>query len=138
MNGTRMLRTAAMLALVAMGGWASPTWSDGQEGRYSGTVVEVDPTAGVIVVEGMGPWQIKEGVTQLERRPVGVTSTTAFVRVKRASGPAPSGWVGDFVETGLPAWQVKAGEWITAITTPGDKKPTAIRIYVWGPSEPPR
>lgn len=126
-----------MLAFVAVGAWAGPTWSAGQEGRYSGTVVEVDPSAGVIVVEGMGPWQIKEGVTQVERRTVGVTSATAFVRVKRASGPAPSGWVGDFVESGLPAWRVKPGEWVTAITTPGDKKLTAIRIYVWEPSEPP-
>jgi hypothetical protein len=126
-----------MLAFVALVAWALPTWSDDQEGRYSGTVVTVDPSAGVIVVEGMGPWQIKEGVTQVERRTVGVTSATAFVRVKRATGPAPSGWVGDFVESGLPAWQVKPGDWVTAITMAGDKRPTAIRIYVWEPTEAP-
>jgi hypothetical protein len=137
MNGRSTLRRAGMLALVALVAGASPSWGDDQEGRYSGIVVTVDPSAGMIVVEGMGPWQIKEGVTQVERRPVGVTSATAFVRVKRVSGPTPSGWVGDFVETGLPAWQVKPGEWVTAITTAGDKKPTAIRIYVWEPSEPP-
>jgi hypothetical protein len=126
-----------MLAIVALAAWANPAWSDGQESRYSGTVVAVDPSAGVIVVEGMGPWRIKDGVTQVERHTVRVTSATAFVLVERAKGPAPSGWVGDFVESGLPGWQVKPGDWVTAIMQPGDKRPTAIRIYLWEPTEAP-
>jgi hypothetical protein len=137
MSTTRTFRRAAMLAVLALGVWAIPTWSDTQESRHSGTVVAVDRSAGVIVVEGMGPWQVKDGVTQVERRTVGVTSATEFVGVKRASGPAPSGWVGDFVESGLPGWQVKPGDWVTLIMKPGDKRPTAIRVYVWEPTEAP-
>jgi hypothetical protein len=132
-----MLRRAAILAVAALGAWAIPTWSDGQESRYSGVVKAVDRSAGAIVVEGMGPWQVKDGVTQVERRTIGVTSTTEFVGIKRASGPAPSGWVGDFVESGLPGWQVKPGDWVTLIMKPGDGRPTATRIYVWEPAEAP-
>jgi hypothetical protein len=134
MDTTRTLGRIAMLALLAIAAWASPTWSDGQERKYSGTVVEVDRSAGAIVVEGMGPWQVKDGVTQVERRPFGVTASTEFVGVKRASGPAPSGWVGDFIESRLPGWQVKPGDWVTVIMTADGKRPTAVRIYVWEPT----
>lgn len=123
-----------MLAVVAIVVWAIPTWSDGPERKYSGTVVAVDRSAGAIVVEGMGPWRIKDGVTQVERRPIGVTPSTEFVSVKRARGPAPSGWVGDFIERGLPGWQVKPGDWVTAIVRTDDTRPTAVRIYVWEPT----
>ena len=97
MNRARSMRIAA-LTILAVVAPAIPGWSDAQGGKYSGTVVAVDQTAGTIVVEGMGPWQVKEGLTQLERRTIGVMSSTEFVRLKRATGPAPSGWVGDFVE----------------------------------------
>ena len=97
MNGARSIWIAALTALAVVAP-AIPGWSDARDGKYSGTVVAVDRTAGTIVVEGMGPWQVKEGLTQLERRTIGVMSSTEFVRLKRATGPAPSGWVGDFVE----------------------------------------
>ena len=126
----------AMIAVLALGVWGNPAWSHGQEFRYSGTVASVDRATGVIVVEGMGPWQIKDGVTQVERRTVGVAPATEFVGVKRARGPAPSGWMGDFVESALAAWQVKPGDWVTVTAKPGGPRPTAIRIYVWEPTEP--
>lgn len=124
-------RRVAVLVAVAVVAWAIPTCSDGQERKYSGTVLSVDRSAGVIVVGDMGPWRIKEGVTH--RRTIGVTPSTEFVSVKRASGPAPSGWVGDF--SVLPGWQVKPGDWVTVIVKADDKRPTAVRIYVWEPTE---
>ena len=102
----------AALAIVAVAAPAAPGWSDAREGKYSGTVVAVDQAAGTIVVEGMGPWQVKECVTQVERRTFGVGPSAQFMRLKRATGPAPSGWVGDFVESALPGWQVKPGDWV--------------------------
>ena len=114
---------------------ASPGRSDDREGKYSGTVVAVDQAAGTIVVEGMGPWQVKAGVTQLERRTIGIMPSTAFVRLKRATGPAPRGWVGDFVESALSERQVKPGEWVTVTVKAEDKRPTAVRVDVWEPSE---
>ena len=114
------MRRVAMLVVVAVVAWVIPTWSDGQERKYSGTVLSVDRSAGVIVVGDMGPWRIKDGVTQVDRRTIEVTPSTEFVSVRRASGPAPSGWVGDFVESVLPGWQVKPGDWVTVIVKPGD------------------
>lgn len=129
------MRRVAMLVAVAVAAWMIPTGSDGQERKYSGTVLSVDRSAGVIVVGDMGPWRIKDGVTQVDRRTIAVALSTEFVRVTRASGPAPSGWVGDFVESVLPGWQVKPGDWVTVSVTAGDKPPRAVRITVWEPTE---
>ena len=129
------LRRVAILLAVAVATWVIPTWSDGQERKYSGTVLSVDRSAGVVVVGDMGPWRIKDGVTQVDRRTIAVAPSTEFVSVRRASGPAPSGWVGDFVESVLPGWQVKPGDWVTVIVKGGDKRPTAGRISVWEPTE---
>jgi hypothetical protein len=125
----------AVLAVLAIVAWAIPAWSAGREARYSGTVIAVDRAAGTIVVEGMGPWRVKDGVTQLERRTISVAPSAEFVRLKRASGVAPSGWTGDFIESPLPAWQVKAGDWVTVSLQPDAKRPTAIRIDVGEPGE---
>jgi hypothetical protein len=43
--------------------------------------------------------------------------------------------VGDFVESGRPGWQVKAGDWVTVIVKADDPRPTAVRIYVWEPTQ---
>ena len=125
----------AAFTLTAVVAPAVPGWSDTREGKYSGTVVAVDQAAGTIVVEGMGPWRIKEGVTQVERRTIGVMPSTEFVRLTRAGGPAPSGWAGDFVESVLPGWQVKPGDWVTVTVKTDDKRPSAVRVAVWEPSE---
>jgi hypothetical protein len=134
MNRARSIWIAALTVLAVVAP-AIPGWSDARGGKYSGTVVAVDQAAGTIVVEGMGPWRIKEGVTQLERRTIGVMPSTEFVRLTRATGPAPSGWVGDFVESALPGWQVKPGDWVTVTVKTDDKRPTAVRVDVWEPSE---
>lgn len=134
MNRARSIWIAALTVLAVIAP-AMPGWSEARDGKYSGTVVAVDRSAGTIVVEGMGPWQVKEGVTQVERRTIGVMPSTEFVRLKRATGPAPSGWTGDFVESALPGWQVKPGDWVTVTVKADDKRPTAVRIDVWEPSE---
>jgi len=129
------LRRVAILLAVAVAAWVIPTWSDGQGRKYSGPVLSVDRSAGLIVVGDMGPWRIKEGVTQVDHRTIAVVPSTEFVGVRRAKGPAPSGWVGDFVESVLPGWRVKPGDWVTVIVTAGDKQPTAVQISVWEPTE---
>lgn len=134
MNRARRIWTAAATAL-ALAALVSPGFGDDRERKYSGTVVAVDQAAGTIVVEGMGPWRVKDGVTQLERRTIGIKPSTEFVRLKRATGPAPSGWVGDFVESAVPERQVKPGEWVTVTVKAEDKRPTAVRVDVWEPSE---
>jgi hypothetical protein len=126
------IAAAIVLAVIAP---VTRGWSDGRGGNYSGTVVTVDQAAGRIVIEGMGPWQVKEGVTQFERRTIRILPSTEFVKITRATGPAPSGWVGDFLESALPAWQVKAGDWVTVTRKTDERRPTAVRIAVWEPRE---
>jgi hypothetical protein len=126
----------AALAVLTVVASAIPGRSDARDGNYSGKLVAVDQAAGTIVVEGMGPWQVKEGVTQVERRTFAVTPSTEFVSLKRASGIAPSGWTGDFVESALPGWQVKPGNWVIVTIEPHGRRPTAVKIDVWEPSEP--
>ena len=119
-----------MLAIVAS---AIPGRSDDAgEAKYSGTVVAVDRAAGTIVVEGMGPWRVKDGVTQLERRTIGVMPSTEFVRLKRATGAGAERLAGRFRrERALPGWQVKPGDWVTVTVKPDGKRLTAVRIDVW-------
>jgi hypothetical protein len=121
--------------MLAVGALAGPGWGDDRESKYSGTVVAVDRAGGTIVVEGMGPWQVKDGVTQVQRRTIGIKPSTAFVRFTRATGPAPSGWIGDFVESVLPGQQVEPGDWVTVTLKTEDERPTAVRVDVWVPSE---
>jgi hypothetical protein len=118
-----------MAALLVMP-IVAPAAGGAGEARYSGTVVAVDRAAGTIVVAGMGPWRVTDGVTQVERRTIAVTSSTGLVGIKRATGVAPSGWAGDYVESALPEWQVKPGDWVTVVLKPDAGRPTASRIDV--------
>lgn len=131
-------RAFRVVVVTALGIVTSPIpgWcGDVGEVRYSGTVVAVDRAAGAIVVEGMGPWRVKDGVTQLERRTIVVTPSTELMRLERATGVAPSGWPGDFVESALPEWQVRPGDWVTVVVKPDGTRMTAIRIDVADPGE---
>jgi hypothetical protein len=129
MRKTKSIWIAALLVAPIVAA-AVAGRSDAGEAKYSGTVASVDRTAGTIVVEGMGPWRVKEGVTQVERRTIAVTSSTGLVSVKRTTGVAPSGWAGDYVESALPEWQVKPGDWVTVVLKPDAGRPTASRIDV--------
>jgi hypothetical protein len=131
---TRIIWIAA-LVVVPLIAPALADRSDAVERKYSGTVVAVDRAGGTIVVEGMGPWRVTEGVTQVERRTIVVMPSVELVRLRRASGAAPSGWAGDFVESVLPQWQVKPGDWVTVTLGPDARRPTATRIAVGDPSE---
>jgi hypothetical protein len=65
-----------------------------------------------------------------------VTPSTEFLRVKRASGTAPSGWLGDYVETTLPAWELKPGDFVTATADAAKDRLTATKIVVVDMTEP--
>jgi hypothetical protein len=119
----------SLLALAASGGAEAAT------ARHSGEVVSVDKAAGAIVVADMGP-MLKSGTSELPRYTMQVTPSTAFVRVKRASGVAPSGWLGDYVETRLPAWDVKPGDWVTVAAEGDARRLRAVTITVVDTSEP--
>ena len=79
---------------------------------------------------------LESGRSEVRRYTMQVTSSTEFARVKRASGVAPSGWVGDYVETRLPAWDVKPGDWVTIAGEGDAQRPRAVKITVVDTSEP--
>ncbi len=67
---------------------------------------------------------------------VQVKPFTAFVRVTRAAGVAPSGWLGDYVEAVVSAADVKPGQWVTVAVEGGTRGLTAVKVIVLDTSEP--
>ena len=118
-----------LLALAAAGLVEAAT------STYSGTVVSLDQAAGTIVVGDMGPL-LQNGKSEIVERRIQVTRSTKFVRLKRAAGAAPSGWIGDYVETTLPAWDVKPGDWVTITGERGPQRMTAVKVTVVDTSQP--
>src|SRR2546429_113148 len=54
----------------------------------------------------------RSGTSEVRRYTMQVTPSSEFVRVKRASGVAPSAWVRDYVETRLPAYDIlRVAQW---------------------------
>jgi len=96
---------------------------------YSGVVLSVDQAAGRIVVGDMGP-VLKNGKSEIARRNIQVMPSATVVRVKRAAGVAPSGWVGDYVEAKLAATDIKPGDWVTVSVESDKPRLTAIKITV--------
>jgi hypothetical protein len=126
--------TAGVLSLALLGS-AAVGWSRSDHAGYAGAVIDVDKSAGRIVVGDMGP-ALGDGKGEVIRRNIQVTPSTEFVKVKRASGTAPSGFVGDYVETKLPAWDVKPGEWVAVKVRPEKQSSEALKITVVDTGEP--
>lgn len=118
-----------LVSLVASGSAEAAT------ARHAGVIVAVDNAAGTIVVGDMGP-KLPGGESKITRYTVLVTPSTELVRVKRGSGMAPSGWVGDYVETKLPSWDVKPGDWVTVTAEADRQRLTAVKIMVVDTTEP--
>jgi hypothetical protein len=119
----------SLLALTA------PAWSASTTASYAGLVIAVNKAAGTIVMGDTGP-RLTSGESKVTRHTIKVTPSTEFVRVKRATGVAPSGWLGDYEETKLSAWEVKAGDWVAIALEPGKGRATAAKITVVDTSEP--
>jgi hypothetical protein len=108
-------------------------WSTGAPANttsISGTVLALDKTAGTITVGEVGPWRVKGGVTEVDPRVIAVTTSTEFRQVRRAAGSGPTGWVGDFVETGLRAWQVNKGDFVTVKVQREGERLIALAVQV--------
>jgi FtsP/CotA-like multicopper oxidase with cupredoxin domain len=120
-------------ALVAL---AAPGWAQGPQATHSGTVQALDRSAGTIVLDEVGPWKVKDGETVITRQTFAVTSTTQFVRVKRATEAGAAEWARDFVESPLAAWQVKEGDFVTITVKRDGPRATAARITVIETGEP--
>jgi hypothetical protein len=119
----------AALFLVVSLAWLTASGSADAAARRAGLVMSVDKAAGTIVLGEMGP-RLPSGESKVTPQTIRVTPSTEFVRVKRAADTAPSGWIGDYVESKLPAWDVQPGDWVTATVEGGGARPTAVKVTV--------
>jgi hypothetical protein len=80
--------------------------------RHSGTVRAVDPAAGRMVIEEVGPWVVEKGLTRVAARTIRFTPETkfsVFMRVDRQGY-----FAGDFMEVPLEPGDVSPGDFVTA------------------------
>lgn len=120
--------SVGILALLVLG-HTSFASSAAASARYAGPVLSLNKAAGTITVGDTGP-RLKSGNSKVTPVTIRVTPSTEFVRVKRASGFASSGWFGDFEETKLQAWDVKQGDWVAIHGEQGGGRVKATRITV--------
>ena len=125
----------ARRVIVSLLSLATFTWAEAATTRHAGVVVSVDKAAGTIVVGDLGP-KLPSGESKTTRYTMRVTASTELLRVKRSAGAAPSGWLGDYVETRLPAMDIKPGDWVTATAEADEHGLTATRIVVVDTGEP--
>lgn len=135
MDRRQMVRMAGLLA-VALGTLALPGRAGASEVKHSGTILAINKAAGTIVLGEMGPWRGTEGVTEITRRTILVTSATAFARVERAPGPPATRGIGEFVEAPLGPWEVKEGDFVTVQVQREGERLTAAKVTVVAPSGP--
>ena len=131
-QGKTLIARFLTLSVVML---AACAWTEAATVRYAGVVVGVDKAAGTIVVGDTGP-KLPSGESKITRYTMRVTPSTEFTRVKRAVGVAPSGWLGDYVETSLPAWDVKPGDWVAAVVEADKQRLTAVKVVVVDTTEP--
>lgn len=79
--------------------------------RRSGRVMAVDDTAGLIVIDEVGPWQLRKGVTQVVRHTMIVTPSTKIVSHIRVN--VAGRFAGDFIEVPLALSDVPLGQFVT-------------------------
>jgi hypothetical protein len=75
----RWLLVPLLLALAFVE-WAAGT----DTVRHSGMLAAVDLGKGTIVVDEVGPWRVKDGITQVTRRTFVVPPTTEVTVARRA------------------------------------------------------
>jgi hypothetical protein len=111
---------------------ASPAWAGGA--RHSGSLAAVDPQAGTIVLDEVGPWKVRNGATVVTKRTIAVPADATLVIVRRAP-QAPSGYANDWVEERASLAALKPGAFVTAETESRDGRLVAMRVVVATPDE---
>ena len=79
--------------------------------RRSGRVIAVDVQAGSIVVDEVGPWEVRKGVTQVTRHTVVVRPSTKIVSHIRVN--VRGRYQDDFIEVPLELADVARGDFVT-------------------------
>jgi hypothetical protein len=118
----------AALAGLVLGTVAGAAIAGDPTTRYSGTVVEFDRRAGVLVLEEVGPWRVVDGKTVVERRTIRLTDSTTFRSFIRVN--APGHYQGDFIEVALDAGDVTLGDFVTVTGRRTGNEITALGVAI--------
>ena len=107
---TTVSRMAAMfiVGMVCFGLTAPAVHADE---RRSGHVTGIDDRVGMILIEEMGPWQVRKGVTRVIRHTIVVTPSTKIASHIRVNVAGRFG--GDFIEVPLTLSDVSVGDFVT-------------------------
>ncbi|MBI3637250.1 MAG: hypothetical protein HY216_13735 [Candidatus Rokubacteria bacterium] len=97
--------------------------------RHSGRVTDVDQTATRIVVDEVGPWQVRDGLTVVTRQTVEITPDTLFILARRAE-PGPTAGHGDWEERVLDPWEILPGDFVTVDCRHEGRHMIALRIFI--------
>jgi hypothetical protein len=135
MMKTNWKMLAVSLVLSSILALAASSKSEAAAADHAGLVLSVDKEGGTLALGDVGPL-LASGKSEVTRYTIQVTPSTEVVRVKRASGVAPSGWFGDWVETKLPARDVKPGDFVAVISEGHGRRLKAVKITVVDTSEP--
>jgi hypothetical protein len=131
MSGMQLVIRRGWLPALAL--LALPLWAGAEAGNHSGTVQTLNKDAGTIVLGEIGPWRVKEGVTEVTERTIIVTKATEFSQARRAAGAGPGGWIGEFVEVKLTPWEVRKGDFVTVEVSQEGERLTALKVTVVAP-----
>jgi hypothetical protein len=99
---------AVVLALLGLGLLAPAVHADE---RHSGRVLGIDDRVGMMLIEEVGPWQVRRGTTQVTRLTVVVLPTTKIASHIRVNVAGRFG--GDFIEVPLTLSDVSIGDHVT-------------------------
>ncbi len=123
------LRRHAVLVLLALlvAGAVAPA-RGAETLRISGVLVAIEPDDGRMVVEEVGPWQVRQGATLTIRRLITLTPSTAYDVFIRVETGAPSGFPGDFIPVELDATQLTVGDFVTVECRSEGGRLVAVRV----------
>jgi hypothetical protein len=111
---------AILLGLVATAG-AEETM------KHSGSVVSIADDGWTFVLAEVGPWQVRDGATVITYRTITLMPQTTYAIVARAQA-APSGFGGDFVETGLGRDRLHPNDYVTVDCRHEGRRLLALKI----------
>jgi hypothetical protein len=118
---------ACSLAMLLMGAGAQAA-SGADLVKHSGRILVLDPAHGQLVLEEVGPWQVRDGVTQVIRRTIALTPQTVIAIVLRAN--PPGGYPGEFIEGRLEPGDLDPGDFVTVECRSEGRRLVATRIVV--------
>lgn len=121
---------ALLVVVLAVLVWAPGAGA--QVMKHSGLVAAVDRAAGTIVLDEVGPWQVKEGKTVVTRRTLTVTPETGFVQARRE---ATEWFPAEFTDLPL-LREVAAGDFVTVECRHEGRRLVALRVTVVEPEAP--